>query len=106
MQPKRSGKSGRYLSVLKLDSLKGLSFETWGRECVLVTPRSESSRATDLLLIELPRSACSVSCEGSMPSRRQVSAMSFLARVALSRCATIQPTTQRLKTSRITYRWK
>ena len=59
---KRSGKPGRYLSVLKADSEKGLSLETCGREWVLVTPRSASSNATDLLVIELPRSACSVSC--------------------------------------------
>lgn len=35
----------------------GLSAETCGRECVFVTPRSDSSSATDLLVIELPRSA-------------------------------------------------
>jgi hypothetical protein len=64
---KRSGKPGRYSSVLKADSEKGLSLETWGREWVLVTPRSARSRATDLLVIELPRSACSVSWSDVMP---------------------------------------
>jgi len=37
-----------------------------------------------------------------MPWRRQVSAISIFARVALSRSASIQPTTQRLKMSMIT----
>lgn len=32
MEPKRSGKSGRYFMVLNCDSENGLSFETWGRE--------------------------------------------------------------------------
>jgi hypothetical protein len=38
-----------------------LSFETWGRGCVFVTPRSESNRATGFEAIDEPRSACSVS---------------------------------------------
>ncbi len=63
MQPKRSGKPGRYLSVLKGDSEKGLSFETCGRECVLVTPRSASSNATDLLVI----GAAAVGVERELP---------------------------------------
>jgi hypothetical protein len=49
-----------------------------------------------------PRSACSVSWPGSIASRWHVSAMRCWASVALSRSATIQPTTKRLNTSRIT----
>ena len=53
------------LERLEGDSEKGLSLETYGRECVFVTPRSARSSATDLLVIELPRSACSVSCSSN-----------------------------------------
>jgi hypothetical protein len=52
MHPKRSGKSGRYLSVLNCASEYGLSFETWGLECVLVMPRSASSIATGFDFID------------------------------------------------------
>src|SRR5437016_7462686 len=90
---KRAGKSGRYVSVLNCASEKGLSFETWGREWVLVTPRSASSNATGLDVIDEPRSAWRVRAPGAMPWRAQVSAMSFCASRALSRWATIQPTT-------------
>ena len=54
---KRAGKSGRYIKVLNCDSEYGLSFETRGRECVLVTPKSVSNSANGLDFIELPRSA-------------------------------------------------
>ena len=57
IDPKRSGKPGRYLSVLNCASEYQLALETCGRECDLVTPRSESSSATGLDVIELPRSA-------------------------------------------------
>ena len=40
--------------------------ETCGRLWVLVTPRSASKKATGLELIEVPRSACSVSWPGWM----------------------------------------
>ncbi len=59
-EPKRSGKSGRYLMVLNCDSENGLSFETCGREWVLVTPRSASSNAVDFAFIGAPLSACTV----------------------------------------------
>ena len=39
MQPKRSGKSGRYLRVLNPASENGLSLDTLGREWVLVVLR-------------------------------------------------------------------
>ena len=44
-EPKRAGKSGRYFSVLNWLSENGLSLETCGRECVLVTPRAENRNA-------------------------------------------------------------
>ena len=44
----------------------------------MVTPRSARRKATDLLRIELPRSACTVSWSGSMSCLRQLSAMRAL----------------------------
>jgi hypothetical protein len=44
-------------------------------------------------VIDGPRSAWMASWPGAIPCRRQASSMSFFASVALSRCATIQPTT-------------
>src|SRR5664280_715014 len=61
IEAKRVGKSGRYFSVLNWASEYGLSLLTCGREWDWVTPRSASSRATGLDVIELPRSACRVS---------------------------------------------
>ena len=78
MEPKRSGKPGRYFRVLNCASEYGLSLEVCGRESDLVTPRSASSRATGLLVIEGPRSECMVSWSGSIPCRRQVSAIRLL----------------------------
>src|SRR5262249_23511754 len=46
-------------------SENGLSFETCGRACVFVTPRSASKRATGLDVIADPRSAWIVSCPRS-----------------------------------------
>jgi hypothetical protein len=43
MLPKVPGNSGRYFSVLKCASEKGLSLETCGLECVFVTPRSAAN---------------------------------------------------------------
>ena len=62
--PNRSGKSGLYLIVLNWASENGLSLETCGRLCILVTAKSASSSATGLLRIDEPRSACSVSWPG------------------------------------------
>ena len=73
-----------------------------GREWVLVTPRSASKRATGFEVIAAPRSAWAVSCSRPMPWRAHVSWMNFSASAALSRWATIQPTTYRLKTSSMT----
>src|ERR1700730_5932803 len=56
--PKRSGNSGPYFNVLNSDSENGLSLDTRGRECDRVTSRSASSAATVLLVIDVPRSAC------------------------------------------------
>ena len=87
------GEVGAVFECLEGGSEKGLSLDTCGREWVLVTPRSASSSATGLEVIELPRSAWIVSWPGWMPWRSQVSWMSFSASAALSSCATIQPTT-------------
>ena len=61
MDPKRSGKPGRYFKVLNWLSEYGLSFETWGRLWVLVMPKSLSKNATDLEVIDGPQSAWMVS---------------------------------------------
>ena len=53
IDPKRVGNSGRYFNVLNWHSLYGLSLLTCGREWVLVTPRSERSRATGFDAIDL-----------------------------------------------------
>jgi hypothetical protein len=100
--PNRSGNSGRYLSVLNCASENGLSFDTRGRACVRVTPRSANSSATGLDVIDIPRSAWIVNCLDGMAYFAQVSRMSRSASVLLSQSATIQPTTYRLKMSRIT----
>ena len=57
IEPNRAGKSDRYFSVLNCASENGLSLDTWGRECVLVTPRSASRNATDFEIMAWPRSA-------------------------------------------------
>src|SRR6267143_6868794 len=93
IEPNRPGNSGRYFSVLNWASENGLSFDTCGRPCVLVTPRSASNRATGFEVIADPRSAWTVSCSRPMPWRAHVSRMNCSARSALSRWATIQPTT-------------
>src|SRR6266404_6217790 len=74
----------------------GLSFETCGRLCVFVIPRSASNKATGLDVIDVPRSAWIVSCSGAMFCLPLVSPISRLANSALSRGATIHPTTYRL----------
>ncbi len=56
-----SGEPGPVLRVLNCASENGLSLDTWGRECVLVTPRSASRNATDFETIAWPRSAWIVS---------------------------------------------
>ena len=48
-------------------SENGLSFDVYGRECDLVTPRSASKSATGFERIEEPRSACNVSRPLSTP---------------------------------------
>src|SRR5919205_1342849 len=96
---KRSGKSGRYLRVLNWDSEKGLSLGQWGREWLLVTPKSARRKATGLEAMEEPRSAWRVSWLGSRPYLRMVCSIRILASSELSRSATIQPTTKRLKMS-------
>ena len=65
---------------------------TCGRLWDWVMPRSASRNATGREVIEEPRSAWTVSCPRPMPCLAQVAAMSFSARAADSRVATIQPT--------------
>src|SRR3954468_16157562 len=102
MQPKRLGNWGWYLRVLKWASENGLSLEVWGRLCDLVTPRSASIRAVALAFIGPPRSAWRVSWPGGTACFSRVSSNSALNRPALSASATHQPTTRRLKMSRMT----
>ena len=97
--------AGPILQGLKLRLREGV-VETCGREWVLVTPRSASNRATGFEVIAGPRSAWTVSYSRPIPWRAHVSRMNRSARAALSRCATIQPTTYRLNTSSMTYREK
>ena len=94
MRPKRSGKSGRYFSVLNCASENGLSFEVYGRLCVLVTPRSASRNATGLERHRLSRGRRGWSAgRGAICCCSSVSAISFSASGAVSRCCTVQPTT-------------
>src|SRR5271170_5451980 len=92
IEPNRAGNAGRYFKVLNWDSEYGLSLDTCGREWDWVTPRSASSSATGLEVIEEPRSAWMLSCPRLMPCLSQVAAISFSARAADSQVATIQPT--------------
>ena len=56
------GKVGPVLQRLELRlALNGLSLDTCGRECVLVTPRSAKRNATGFEVIDAPRSAWTVS---------------------------------------------
>lgn len=59
-EPKRSGNTGANFSVLNHASLQGLSLLTRGRECDRVTSKSESNAATVFLVIDVPRSACTI----------------------------------------------
>src|SRR5680860_1406639 len=59
-EPKRSGNVGANFSDLNQASLYGLSLLTRGREWDRVTSRSESSAATVLDVIEVPRSAWTI----------------------------------------------
>jgi hypothetical protein len=61
---------------------------TFGRECDLVTPRSISSCETFGDVIEVPRSACTVS--GTMPLRSMVSRINSSARSADSARSTAE----------------
>jgi hypothetical protein len=84
---------GPVLEGLELGLGERLSFETCGREWVLVTPRSASRKATGLEVIEDPRSACSVNWPAGTACLAMVSAIRRSARSVCSRWATIQPTT-------------
>ena len=87
----RAGKYGRYLRVLNCASENGLSFETWGGVGLGDAEVGEQER-------DRPgghRGAAvgvEARCPRPMPCLAQVPAMSFSARAADSRVATIQPT--------------
>ena len=88
--PKWPGKAGAYFNVLNAASLKGSSLLTWGRLWLRETPRSTSSCATGLEVMEVPRSACRLS---GAPCTCAAEAMRALAMSASSRAATVHPTT-------------
>ena len=79
------GKVRSVLQRLELASEYGLSLEKCGREWLLVIPRSASSSATDLDVIEVPRSACSVSSYDGYVVLAAVSPMKSCANSAVSR---------------------
>ena len=56
--PKLPGKAEAYFRVLNAASLNGLSLLTCGRLWLRATPRSTSSCATGLEVMDVPRSAC------------------------------------------------
>jgi hypothetical protein len=56
-RPEPLGERRAVLERLELGLGIGLSSETWGREWLLVTPRSASNSATGLEVMEVPRSA-------------------------------------------------
>src|SRR5665647_1688110 len=91
-EPKRSGNTGANLSVLNHDSEYGLSLETRGREWDLVTSRSDSSAATVLLVMDVPRSACTT-C--GIPWMVKISRIISVARTADSPACTCAPTMYR-----------
>jgi hypothetical protein len=64
--PKRSGRVGAYFSALNQASEYETSMETFGRGCDLATSRSDSSAATVLEVIDVPRSA-STTCGNLQP---------------------------------------
>ena len=70
----------------------------------MVTPRSASSMATGLEVIEVPRSACTPSWSAAAPWAVMVSASSRSARLEAAAAATVQPTTYREELSKIVYK--
>src|SRR5674536_331552 len=91
-EPKRSGNTGANFNVLNHDSEYGLSFETRGREWDLVTSRSESSAATVLDVMDVPRSACTT---WGMPWMPKISFIISTARGPDSWACTCAPTMYR-----------
>jgi hypothetical protein len=66
MDPNSPGNAGQYFRVLKADSEYGLSSDTCGLEWDCAMFSFTYRPATVLLVIEVPRSACTAS--GAMPS--------------------------------------
>src|SRR5674476_1592402 len=91
-ESKRSGNTGANFNVLNHDSEYGLSFETRGREWDLVTSRSESSAATVLDVMDVPRSACTTF---GIPWMAKISRIISVARTADSPACTCAPTMYR-----------
>jgi len=92
-EPNRPGNFGRYFSVLNCASENRLSFDTRGRLMRLGHAKIREQQGDGLRGHRRPRSAWTVSCSRAMAWRAYVSRMNCSASVALSRCATIQPTT-------------
>ncbi len=90
---KRPGNPGWYFKVLNCASEKGLSSLTLGRPSERVMPSWARSYAVHGLVMGAPRSECRVSTRGWIPCLRHDSSISRLARAALSRSATLHPTT-------------
>jgi hypothetical protein len=87
------GELGPVLEGLELRLRVGVVVGAVRPGVLLVTPRSASIRATGLELIEGPRSAWMVSWSSSTLCLPMLSASSRSANTAVSRVASIQPTT-------------
>src|SRR5450631_990178 len=85
----RSGNTGAYFSVLFHAWENGLSLETLGLEWERVTPRSSRRVATGLLVIDVPRSACTT-C--GTPCTPKISVINSTANAADSVLCTCAPT--------------
>ena len=88
-EAKRSGNAGANFSALNHDSEYGLSSDTRGRERDRVTSRSDSSAATVLEVMDVPRSACTT-C--GVPWIAKISVIISTARGLDSAACTCAPT--------------
>src|SRR5665811_1610543 len=91
--PEPPGERRAVLEGLEVGFAVGVVLDTCGREWLRATPRSTSSWATGLEVIDVPRSACRVSWSRPMPWRARHSLMNVSASSPVSASATVQPTT-------------
>jgi hypothetical protein len=96
---RRMGWSGRYFSVLKSDSMKGLSSLTAGRLNEGVTPREVIIASIVAPFMAAPLSEWRTMPSVSTPSWWQVASRSWAASFSHSRSCTAHPTILRLHTS-------